>query len=1574
MCLLYSDVTYESGVLSEFVGGQSPGTSYENWVSHVTEGIASEGFNDYGPDWLDIQTNGFGSYRKLEEGSPTLVYWETIFTQFIAGDTTTVDSLLQDSIESFFYELVIFEDTTVNKTFHILREQLDTSFVDLNQPDNDADDVIGSFRNSWGLYIINPAALREQIMIQVPHPCDDFIAPYIALDIYQQTDGFGFMINGAGREVEWSEVGEYSNSKSHSDPSRYAPTVFQTFQEVVTQPLIGLNPHWPLVFAIHSFDNASHAPRKSVIIAAGAQNSFTTKPIRDITDDHFDIINFTEEFPISQNQFNNPDPLHVTDYYEVFYDDQCVYDNGAEQFPMTLATELKGPSVGIQMLDLQSQVSGWSVYEPWVHVELDEKPMIFDSTGITDDTVYTNGLYPTGIQNFSMIREYYQPFIEALDLYLTHWETVPDQTSPDSIAFIMAYNVDNSDQVYLNWSPVYDTNFKSFQIQADTDTLTDNSMVFDLTDYTMLQYMRRDHQTLSGLNNTEPWLFRIRAVDYFENAGPWSETVSNMLPGHSPPDTILYFDNNNSIQGIIDEDIDGESYEIDTLVLMPGNSPTLALFGNTWKSVQIDPFTPDTATVLQVFARIDSISEIQAIGFSTGENTIRYSFSGHEALDIEEWIPVYQGTNQVGSWQSYRIPLGDDWLAWYDSLSSITEIHFINDQDDTSRAPGSIHFSMIRDYTTDLPIPPVVSIDYSIGNIRYENHQELVSVSFSSSIQDTDSYSFSYYWEFGDGESSTEPDPSHDYLVEDDHDYTVILTVEDETGQQGWATTAIQVDQGSSSFPLTINFVGDIMMGRSYEEDDGIITTQGVQALYQPTYEILGLLADVTVANLEIPLSNQGFPHPTKGIVFRCAPENVAGLIYGGIDVVSLANNHILDYMEPAMIQTQNILDEAGILHSGAGMNSYEAYLPAFKSVKGQTIAFLASSDRTGQYNNYQPYLNAGENKPGFAYMTPYYLKQQIQSVEDLADLVVVEMHAGSEYSYSPGAHYDSYSPPDGFETLRTNPASEIGFTAVPKYGLEAEDYSWRLDRPQMWDRAIRQFAVDEGADAVIVHHPHIIQGVEIYNGKMIAHSLGNFIFDLNYAETYTSMILNAEADESGFIGYTITPLYIDDYLTLPATGELGNYILDYIAMRSRELDTYVHVNQETHRAQVIMDSTTIITQELEYSIWDPLWKEIEFEGDAYFISNPLQIPDAGSIASIVGGFNHITHYRLGRERIWMKNFENEGSSLWNFNSDDEFLQDSIFRRGGIAASHLRNADSQDNIVTNLEDRMPFKSELEHTIHGYIKTQNGKDVTLQLRLAEGRTGENLLTISMADSVYGTQDWMPYWFDIQQEDSANFFNLRMNTGIPDSGQSQTWFDDVGLVQWDSILTFDNFPVNIVQPNDYNYIQVFSSQVPGAMAGIQLVNSLIGDLHPLTAVPRTTNSVITVPGKCYFFDESQGPVGNWFWVFGNGYTSSERHPTIQYFEPGIYEVSLTVTGVDGETDTAYLTVIALANDSQEHDLGDVNGDGSITMVDALLCSNYILGLFELQPEEFLAADVDGNGTIDIFDVLLIADLAD
>ena len=68
-----------------------------------------------------------------------------------------------------------------------------------------------------------------------------------------------------------------------------------------------------------------------------------------------------------------------------------------------------------------------------------------------------------------------------------------------------------------------------------------------------------------------------------------------------------------------------------------------------------------------------------------------------------------------------------------------------------------------------------------------------------------------------------------------------------------------------------------------------------------------------------------------------------------------------------------------------------------------------------------------------------------------------------------------------------------------------------------------------------------------------------------------------------------------------------------------------------------------------------------------------------------------------------------------------------------------------------------------------------------------------------------------------------------------------------------------------------------------------------------------------------------------------------------------------------------MIALEPGSDQYETGDVNGDGTITNIDALLCANYILDLFQLQPIEFLAADIDGNGVINIYDLLLISDLA-
>ena len=117
--------------------------------------------------------------------------------------------------------------------------------------------------------------------------------------------------------------------------------------------------------------------------------------------------------------------------------------------------------------------------------------------------------HPNSIDNFVLIREYYQPFIEATELYLSHWEQALDNIAPDSIEFLRTYNMDNSDDIYLTWTPISDTNFKSYQIEASLDTLFNNPLIFDVSDYSQLQNMRLDNQIISGLNNTEQWWVRI---------------------------------------------------------------------------------------------------------------------------------------------------------------------------------------------------------------------------------------------------------------------------------------------------------------------------------------------------------------------------------------------------------------------------------------------------------------------------------------------------------------------------------------------------------------------------------------------------------------------------------------------------------------------------------------------------------------------------------------------------------------------------------------------------------------------------------------------------------------------------------------------------------------------------------------------------------------------------------------------------------------------------------------------------------------------------------------------------------
>ncbi len=261
-------------------------------------------------------------------------------------------------------------------------------------------------------------------------------------------------------------------------------------------------------------------------------------------------------------------------------------------------------------------------------------------------------------------------------------------------------------------------------------------------------------------------------------------------------------------------------------------------------------------------------------------------------------------------------------------------------------------------------------------------------------------------------------------------------------------------------------------------------------------------------------------------------------------------------------------------------------------------------------------------NKPGFANLTESNIIQQINSVRNVADLIILEMHSGSEYSVSPSDWF-------GKVILNEDPDGD-------------EDYSPDFRSPRESDIELRHFAIDQGADAVICHHPHIIHGFEVYNGKLIAHSLGNFVFDLNYPETFPTVVLNSKIDETGFYEYSITPVYIDDYIPVQARGELGLYLLDDLAKRSKDLNTYLKIDRDNVTAEIVLDTTTLNPSPVSSAA-----ELILEEENGVWISEPVLLERDGSISSI----DYISppgnwQYRLGRELIWFGNFEDEGCTL----------------------------------------------------------------------------------------------------------------------------------------------------------------------------------------------------------------------------------------------------------------------------------------------------------------------------------------
>ena len=662
-----------------------------------------------------------------------------------------------------------------------------------------------------------------------------------------------------------------------------------------------------------------------------------------------------------------------------------------------------------------------------------------------------------------------------------------------------------------------------------------------------------------------------------------------------------------------------------------------------------------------------------------------------------------------------------------------------------------------------------------------------VSVGFHGQVDDPDSQQWTFAWDFGDSTFSNLQDPTHDFIVTSNHTYTVSLDVRDESGMWGHDTLEVHVDPGGFDPPVKMNFVGDVMLARGYDEPGGLIDQHGPEWMFIPTKAIFGDAADISVCNNEMPFTDEGERHPTKSIAFRARPANVAGLVYAGIDVVSLGNNHAGDYMRRGLEETLETLDAARIRWTGAGLDEYQAFTPTYWTERGTSLAFLGMCNRTGREYNYQPFLDAATNKFGFAYLIEPQLGMSIAAVKPLADLVVLQLHAGIEYDTDPGKQ--------GLDAAALEAALDA---EGPVPGMMDIRFP---TRPSFTDRQLKWRAVDEGADLVLAHHPHVLQGFELYNGVLIAHSLGNFVFDQSYAETMPTIVLSSEFTKNGFRSFTFRPAFLDDRIPRPASGRLGREILDRQADYSRELDTIVTVDPAEMVGKIELHPDQVV--------WTPEAHEATValtQVGGRYVSSPIEREGLGMLSRVTSlEGSGLAEVRVGREILWHGSMEDEGATLWSLNSSDEVYDMTTSHSGDRSLRQHRTSGNTGSVQTDLEGYPAALGGTEFSVCGWVKTQNAVSAGILARLFAGRGGQDLAAQEAGSPISGTEDWTYLWSDFATTEPAHFFNVRPHMDKPQFGENFAWFDDVRLIEWGPWQAAE-LPLAFPYPSNVRYLQV------------------------------------------------------------------------------------------------------------------------------------------------------------------------
>jgi poly-gamma-glutamate capsule biosynthesis protein CapA/YwtB (metallophosphatase superfamily) len=299
---------------------------------------------------------------------------------------------------------------------------------------------------------------------------------------------------------------------------------------------------------------------------------------------------------------------------------------------------------------------------------------------------------------------------------------------------------------------------------------------------------------------------------------------------------------------------------------------------------------------------------------------------------------------------------------------------------------------------------------------------------------------------------------------------------------------------GQESGALVLLFAGDVVLSDHVEKFIG----DDLSYILRDWNEFGAF--DFLMVNLEHPITT-ATARVEKKFNFKMHPRLLPILVNARVSIVNLANNHIADYGREGMEDTMRNLEAVGIRYVGAGRNLAEARQPVILEKNGVRIAFL------GYYGGGE--FAATERLPGFAPRRSRIVVEDVRKARVEADYVVVNFHWGVE----------------------------------------------RAEHPEPEQMVLARQVIDAGADLIVGHHPHVLQGIESYRGKHIVYSLGNFVFGGNSLHTYDTALLKVELTRTD-ARVSLIPVRVEQWRPRPAEGEQKERILRLVNDRSKIFQT----------------------------------------------------------------------------------------------------------------------------------------------------------------------------------------------------------------------------------------------------------------------------------------------------------------------------------------------------------------------------------------------------------------------------------